>query len=244
MEASVVEIDRSDLFRGTPVVHGFTRVYGGVSEAPNAGGLSLAVGAGTSPDAFRANLERAVAALDWTGRVVWMDQVHGNDVVIVPDALDRASVGRADGMVSAEPGVLLAVRTADCVPVLLQGPNGVAAVHAGWRGVASEIVLRASTALGGVERAVIGPCIGLDAFEVGDEVVEALEDVGLSRHEIGEKRHKWHLDLGEAVALQLKRAGARAVDRVGGCTTQPEYFSWRGDGPETGRLAGFVGVRA
>jgi YfiH family protein len=105
----------------------------------------------------------------------WMRQVHGGDVrrVAAP-----GPAGEADALVTRRPGLPLAIRTADCVPVVIHGDTAVAVVHAGWRGLASGVVENAIAALGEEDavprRAAVGPSIGPCCYEVGPEVVAAL----------------------------------------------------------------------
>ena len=150
---------------------------------------------------------------------------------------------------AARPGVLLAVRTADCVPILLAGPGGVAAVHAGWRGTAQGILAKAVGVLGvqlGCEareiRAAIGPSIGLDAYEVGLEVVEGIERLVPKDRFVKQKSGAIHVDLKAANRFQLEQAGVQAIDVLSDCTHQsPLFFSHRRDGPATGRMASVIG---
>ena len=120
----------------------------------------------------------------------WGHQVHGRDIETVRHSADRglpgaAVVGTCDGLVTAESGVALMVWTADCVPVLLEAPGVVAAVHSGWRGTAADIVGAAVRRLEDEHGAspenivaVLGPAISGPRYEVAAEVVEALLSVG------------------------------------------------------------------
>src|SRR5690606_30770246 len=147
---------------------------------------------GETDQALLENWRRVAGSLDPAldaGAVALVEQVHGGDVVVVEHAPGPlAPVGRADALVTTRPGVVLAGRAADCAPVLLAAPGGVAAAHAGWRGVAARVVeaalealLAATGAAPGDVRAAIGPHIGAAAFEVGDEVVAAIEATGVPR---------------------------------------------------------------
>lgn len=235
------------------VVHGFTTREGGVSTGPLAS-LNLARRPGETDDALRANWDRVVRALDPRLRhddVAIVHQVHGADVVRVEAGRGPLDpLGEADALVTTAIGVVLAVRVADCVPVLLAAPGGVAAAHAGWRGAVAGVVEAALHALceaTGADPAdvvaAIGPHITAASFEVGPEVVEGLRATGLPDavfRRVAPGR-KDHVDLGAAVQAMLSRRGVRRVDRVPGCTVRdPEFFSHRRDGAGTGRMVGAI----
>jgi YfiH family protein len=232
---------------------GFSTRKGGVSTGPLAS-LNLAL-EGDDPAALAENRARFAAALRLDGaRLVEVRQVHGARVLDA-DALtpEQAAELEADGLFACAPGRALAVRTADCAPILLAavGDDGraraVAAVHAGWRGATSGIVAEALArfaALGHAPHrlfAAIGPTIGVEAFEVGDEVVEAAR-LALGGEAPPTQRGpsgRAHLDLPELVRRLLERGGipSARIDLVGGCTcAQPErFFSHRRDRGVTGR---------
>lgn len=246
--SGTVPLDRGvGLYADRGVVHGFT----GRGGAP--GGLTLAASPTLPADRLVDHWTRALRAVApalSTDRLALMDQVHGAEVVRVSAPTGPlATVGAADAVWTTEPGLALAVRVADCVPILLAAPGGVAAVHAGWRGVALGITPSAVCALAagvGVSpadvHAVIGPHIGVDAYEVGPEVVDGVAASGVPVATFARRGRgdRWQVDLGAAVAAQLAAAGVTTVAHTGGCTTGPGYFSWRGDGPTTGRQAGIV----
>ncbi len=231
------------------LAHAFSTREGGVSPEPQ-DSLSLALrGAGT-PDQVRENWARFLAPHPVDGLAI-CDQVHGDGVVVV----DRGqgplrTVAQGDALVTTTPGVWLAVRTADCVPILLAAPGGVAAVHAGWRGTVAPIVgpavesLCAQTGCSPSEvRAAIGPCIGPDAYEVGKEVVGALETLDLQVCVQRSLSGRTRVDLARANRLLLHRFGVQRVDVLGCCTfRESRFFSHRRDGVATGRMASFVGM--
>lgn len=219
---------------------GFT----GRTGAPD-GALTLGEGAPA------AHWEAVAAALGCRAAdVVLLRQVHGDRVVHSTQATGpRGVLADADAVWTDRPGLVLAVRVADCVPILLAGPRGVAAVHAGWRGVASGIVGRAVDALaagtGVAPReidAAVGPCLGQDAFEVGPEVVAAWAGAVPDVASVARpgRADRVHLDLRGAVSQQLVAAGVGAVGHLDACTSGPAWFSYRVDGPHTGRQAGVI----
>lgn len=204
--------------------------------------LNLGAHVGDEPAAVAANRAVLVKALDLPAEPVWLQQVHGTEVVTAHDP--GAAVG--DAATTDRAGVVCAVMTADCLPVLLCAVDGsqVAAAHAGWRGLAGGVLEAAAAAMQGDElMAWLGPAIGPEAFEVGDEVretfVRRLGDCGQAFVASGEGR--WRADLYHLARLALQRAG---VDRIygGGWCTYSEaerFFSYRRDG-QTGRMATLI----
>lgn len=184
-------------------------------------------------------------------------QVHGTVVVradarTAPTAKDPI---HADGVWTANPGEKVSVQTADCLPVLLATKDGraVMAVHAGWRGMVAGIIFEGIKAfeehLPGLKPddliACIGPAIGMDAFEVGPEVIAALSqqssrldhDAQLQLYHIG-RIDRFHLNLQGAGALQLVNAGIppRQVEIINACTKTlaGKWHSYRREGKGCG----------
>jgi len=171
-------------------------------------------------------------------------QTHSSDCVA---ACGRTGVlGEADALLERTPGAVVAVRTADCIPILLADPRtrAVAAVHAGWRGTVAEIARRAVEAMArefGTRpedlHAAIGPGIGKCCYEVGPEVAAQFGAVGRA-----------HIDLAEANRRQLEASGVPAarVYVAELCTRclAAEFHSFRRDRESAGRNYSFVGVRA
>jgi YfiH family protein len=235
------------------VAHGFTTREGGVSVGPLAS-LNLRRRPGETPEALTENWARVLAALDErleVGSVALLSQVHGNAVVRVgAGAGPLAAVAEADGAITTEPGVVLVVGVADCVPVLVASPGGVAVAHAGWRGTVAGVVPATIAALAeatgddpAAMTAAIGPHISAEVYEVGPEVVAGLESAGLDLDRVTRpgQRGRPHADLGAAVAEQLRRSGVGTVDRLGLCTVRdPRFFSHRRDGEGAGRFSGVI----
>ena len=188
-------------------------------------------------------------------------QVHGAAVVGAADCLKGAERPAADAVVATTPGVPVGVLTADCVPVLLTSGAGdaVAAVHAGWRGLAAGVVTAGVEALAtaagvGPERllAAIGPHIGPWCYEVDDAVLDALagrHGQAMGRALRPARAGHAMLDLGALVDAALVRAGVpqAAVGRaVAACTCcDPRRFhSYRRDGAGAGRLVHFIAAGA
>jgi polyphenol oxidase len=180
-----------------------------------------------------------------------LKQVHSSRVVEIHDHVAGL---QADALVSDISGATVGVRTADCVPILLADPRQrvVAAVHAGWRGTASGIVLEAIRAMTeahgacvGDIRIAIGPSIGACCYEVGDEVAAGFRAI---LPESASRNGKTMLDLREANRRLAVSAGvpAQQIDVASLCTRcNPELFhSFRRDKDACGRLLSFIGVRA
>ncbi len=171
-------------------------------------------------------------------------QVHGDKVAYVtapgqPEGVDAVFTDKA--------GLCVCVSTADCIPLLLYDMRhqAVAAIHAGWRGTVARIVRRTLAEMqatlgtcGSDVRAVIGPGISLDAFEVGDEVCDAFQAAGFPMERIAQRREKWHIDLWEANRLQLEEGGVVDIRLAGTCTySHPDlYYSARRLGIKSGRI--------
>jgi YfiH family protein len=199
-------------------------------------------------DASRA---RVAAALAPRGRLLLLKQVHGCSVQRAP----WAGRPQADAAVSEQPGMLLGIETADCLPVLLLDPRrrAVAAAHAGWRGTAAGVVREAVRALleGGSSPgdllAALGPAIGVCCYEVGEELRQAFAGEAGVLFRSG-PRGRPHFDLRAANRRQLEQAGLRPerILSVEHCTyCRPElYHSYRREGTGTGRMTSWIGFAA
>lgn len=182
----------------------------------------------------------------WVGegrREVRMRQVHGATVLAArPGACDEG-----DALVTAQAGLALVVVTADCVPILLAGRDRVAAIHAGWRGLASGIVAAALAKLDdpGPIVAWIGPAIGPCCYEVGEEVAAPIAARSSEAVRSTGPRGRPHLDLPLAAAVELWRGGVAEVRRVGVCTAcHPGTLeSYRRDGAAAGRNLSVIWLR-
>jgi copper oxidase (laccase) domain-containing protein len=156
--------------------------------------------------------------------------VHGASVVVVTEPGEHAGT-EADAAVTVVPGVVLAVHTADCAPILLHGGGGIAVVHAGWRGLAAGVVEGATSALAELgaapTAAVLGPCIRPRCYEFGEEELDLM--VGRYGPTVrGETAAGMPaLDLAAGVAVACRRLGIDLVD-AGTCTAcSPRHFSYR-----------------
>lgn len=253
----------SPLLESQGFVHGFSTRRGGVSRAA-LDSLNLGLCAGliettAADDPFadesariEANTRRFLHACGLGDHTpVRVRQVHGAGVADAEAVLDGAAPVEADAVVARRPGVAAIVRTADCVPILIAAPsiNAVAAVHAGWRGIIAGVIeasverLRSAGARPEELLAAIGPSIGVDAYEVGDDVAAEFARRDL-RGSIRPGPRKAHVDCHHAARALLMRCGL-VPDRIEGepiCTyaNRDEFFSARRDGAISGRLGAAI----
>jgi YfiH family protein len=231
---------------------------GGVSRGPYA---SMNVGAAVGDDPGDVAANRGLLGAATNAAPVFLRQVHGSRVVRVTaaDAAAGATVHEADAAVTTVPGVACVVQAADCLPVLLMAPRGLAvgAAHAGWRGLAGGVVEAAVAAVAdgagcAVEElaAWLGPCIGPDAFEVGADVlaafgvgVDCASAAAAARRFRAKERGKWLADLAGLARDRLHAAGVRDVGGGCWCTVADpaRFFSYRRDGA-TGRMAAAIWI--
>lgn len=225
----------------------FTDRWGGVSAAPYEE-LNLGGAVGDDPGSVRANRELVAKSLGLDAdSVVWMNQVHGADTVVVDEPWGDRPVPEVDAIVTARRGLALAVLTADCVPVLLADPVAgvVAAAHAGRPGMMRGVVpaaVRAMTELGAEQGRIVartGPAVCGRCYEVPEDMraeVAAAEPAAHAETSWGTPA----VDVSAGVHAQLDRLGVcdRAQSPV--CTLESrDHFSYRRD-RSTGRLAGYV----
>jgi YfiH family protein len=226
----------------------FSTRLGGVSDPPF-DALNLGILTEDSPQAVAENRRRLAAALGHPPeRIVSSRQVHGTRLLehgprsrgsfgtaaVTKEPRDGGTL-EADGHFVSEPGVVPLVFVADCLPVALRGPGGVAMVHAGWRGLAGGILAAGAAAVGATD-AAIGPGIGPCCYEVGHEVLEPFAGLGEG---VAEGRM---LDLPEVARRLLADAGVERVESAGLCTScgSELFFSHRRDQGRTGRQAGIA----
>jgi purine-nucleoside/S-methyl-5'-thioadenosine phosphorylase / adenosine deaminase len=214
---------------------------GGVSSGPYAG-LNLGSRVGDDPERVARN--RAVLRACLPSEPRWMKQVHGTRVIAAREA--GADV-EADGAVSSAAGEVCAVLVADCLPVLLcdRDATVVAVAHAGWRGLSAgvlEAVVAATAVPADALLAYIGPGIGAQAYEVGEEVRGAFlrSDPGASAAFAPRPGGKHLADLAMLARRRLAACGVRQVYGGGFCTASDRrFFSFRRD-RITGRMAGLI----
>ena len=185
-------------------------------------------------------------------------QVHGTEIAEVTEQNLDSRFDGIDALMTSMPHTCIGVSTADCVPILIYDTHAraIAAAHAGWRGTVARIGSKTVAAMlqrycmsAADLKVVIGPSIGPDAFEVGDEVYEAFSQAGFDMNEIAFKRNgKWHIDLWQANALDLQQTGiAREnIEIAGICTYQQheDFFSARRLGIKSGRIYTGIVIRS
>ena len=252
--------------------HGFSTRVGGAStvysgEFPG-GDLNLGFTKDDDPEILASNRAAFVRSVGGTGswELVSVRQVHGIDVKQVAagdkslQTADGRAVVEADGLMTADPRVMLAIQVADCVPVLVADIRRrvVAGFHAGWRGTAAGIVEQ------GIARLVselgcdpvdmvgaVGPSIGACCYTVGEEVRAKFgARFGYAAELFSNRDHGMHVDLAEANRRQLVGAGLaeERVTVIGECTAcarvdgRRKYFSHRAEHGLTGRSMGMIGV--
>ena len=236
--------------------HAFFTRRGGVSAGAYAS-LNFSVAVGDVDENVRRNLGLAARALAVDpDRLCFASQVHGREAVVLRGDATRERVleEHADAVLSRAPEIACAVRTADCVPVLIGDTRSgaAAAIHAGWRGAVAGVVeagvseLRKLIGGEGELVAAIGPHISREAFEVAEDVARdiarAAGDPAVVERRPGARPRA---DLRRTIRLQMNRLGLgdASIEDVGGCTVgEPElYFSYRRDGKRSGRhLAAIV----
>lgn len=225
---------------------------GGQGRAPY-DSFNLGDHVGDDPATVRLHRERLAQALGVTP--VYLQQVHGHDVVHLNEGWKGQPPVVADAAVSTTPGLACTILVADCLPVLLahDGGRGVGAAHAGWRGLAGGVLENTVAALcqatgcdPGSLVAWLGPCIGPRRFEVGAEVREAFCQVhtgAAARFRPGAQAGKWLADLTGLARDRLTSCGVTRISALGACTVEESsrFFSFRRDG-RTGRMAALVWV--
>lgn len=213
--------------------------------------LNMASHVGDDPSAIEQNWLRFTDASQWSRqRIATCDQVHANGILEVTRGGHHCL--EADALISRTPGLAVGIFTADCVPILVVDPllREVAAIHCGWKGVASRLTEKVINELiaGKEERRSallvwIGACIQQKSYEVGPEVAVQF-DASFTKHGL---LGKFQLDLPKAVLLQLLSSGVREAN-IESCgidtySSQSLLFSYRGERQKTGRMMTFIGFR-
>ena len=237
--------------------HGVFTRKGGVSAEPFAS-LNLGGNVGDDPKAVRCNHERMYATLDIDDRrvcSVW--QVHGTDVVMANTPVPgRRWLAQADALMTDRADIVLSMRFADCTPILFHDPvKGVIAMaHAGWRGTVQgmaaktvQAMIRSYGSRPEDIQAAIGPSIGPNRYQVGEEVVDAVREhfgttLGLVQRDPADGTA--YFDLWAANKLDLERAGVEQVEIAGICTAEntEEFFSHRAEKGRTGRFGAVLSL--
>ena len=222
-----------------------TTRHGGLSQGAYSGlNLSTSVGDDAATVVKNRLLLMETAGLPESPR--WLEQVHGNTAI---EASDHIRVRRADACVTDRPSQVCAVLTADCLPILLCDEKGtqVAAVHAGWRGLAAGVVESAVETFRQPEKVMawLGPGISARAYTVGLEVRDTFlaDDANAARAFAPHGEDRWLADLPELARQRLHRCGVSQIYASGLCTYSDPlgFFSYRRDGV-TGRMATLIWI--
>jgi polyphenol oxidase len=234
----------------------FTTRAGGVSantDLADFASLNLGRSAGDAAEAIDENRRRVSALLPCPPK--WLNQVHGNRVVIADEVINLLEDVRADAIATSTPNLPCVIMVADCLPVLFCDDAGqhIAAAHAGWRGLAAGVLENTVTAMQVPPASImawLGPAIGPTAFEVGDDVRAAFvssDPVAASCFAPCGNNHpnKFMADIYSLAQLRLARAGVTRVFGGGFCTVNdaPRFFSYRREGKigrKSGRMAGLI----
>jgi len=225
------------------VVAGTSLRCGGISDGPYRS-LNIAAHVGDEAGHVDENRRRLRGSRGLPDEPCWLCQQHGSRVVVLPAAAYPA----ADAAITRQAGVVCAIQSADCLPVVLAAADGsaVGAAHAGWRGLSAGILERTVAAFGIPAerlRAWLGPAISQPCFEVGDEVRDAFVAAHAMAASCFERnaRGRWQADLYGLARQRLAAAGVHDVHGGGRCTYRESaaFYSYRRDG-RCGRMATLV----
>lgn len=228
----------------------FTLRTGGVSAAPF-DTLNLGAHVGDDPLRVAENRRRVVQGLGVPSSPAWLQQVHGVAVHELGEG-DAAPRGPADAAYTRARGRVCAIMVADCLPVLLAARDGAAigAAHAGWRGLAAGVLEATVRAMAVPARELVawlGPSIGPQHFEVGEEVRGAFlaQDPGAGKAFRPGRGDRWWCDLLQLAQRRLAACGVEAVTADGSCTfaDRERFYSFRRDG-QCGRMAALIWMAA
>jgi len=249
--ASSASLLRADL--GVPGVQALTTLRGpaGVS-APPYDRLNLGLRTDDRVEDVLANREHLIGLAGLPAAPHWLRQVHGTRVWQAEAASCEGDEPEADAAIAFSPGTVLAVLTADCLPVVFAAEDGseVGVAHAGWRGLAAgvlEATLSAMRTPASRLVAWLGPAAGAQAYEVGDEVRAAFVDQSDADAAafVATRPGHWRCDLYALANRRLRSAGLDQVHGGGRCTIREResFFSYRRDGSKSGRMATLVWMR-
>ena len=233
-----------------------TRIMAGNS-LPPFDSFNVGVHVGDHLQHVNYNRQQLIKMFDLPSTPLWLDQVHGYEVAIAGDTASQACLSgqpqlpKADACVSHQSGPVCVVMTADCLPVLMTNKAGtvVSAAHAGWRGLCEGVLEKTIIQMKVPTTDILvwlGPAIGAEYFEVGDEVREAFMQKNISTAQAftpRKKKGKWLLDIYELARIRLMATGIHRESISGGdyCTYQDQklFYSYRRDG-KTGRMASLI----
>jgi YfiH family protein len=230
-----------------PWIKAFTTTRRGGVSVPPFNSLNLSLAVGDNPDHVAQNQQLLQSSLGLSQNFLRLKQVHGNKAILAHRALCDPI---ADAIYTKEPRVVCAVQTADCLPLLVcsRTHHCIAAIHAGWKGLAAGIIENSIKAL---DRSAddllvwLGPAIGPQAFVVGPEVVKIFiekdNEAKLAFQQVS--KEQWQANLYQLAKQRLNILGIKAIYGGNHCTfTEKEkFFSFRRD-KITGRMASLIGI--
>ena len=230
--------------------------HGGFSQG-SYGEFNVNLYCGDQPEAVAQNRKALCGVLGIAeDRLIMPHQVHGTGITqigktffLLSEDIRRSVVEGIDALITDVREVCIGVSTADCIPIIIYDPEHHAAgvVHSGWRGTVADIVGHAVQSMAvsyhsrpEVLKAVIGPGISLDHFEVGDEVYDQFAEAGYPMDRIARRDDKWHIDLWACCRLQLEALGVSPdhIQTAGICTYahSADFFSARKLTVRSGRI--------
>lgn len=236
ISAIPVEVNRARALDG--LAHGFLGRRGGVSQGV-VEGLNVGIGSQDDPDAVAENRRRAADAVLPGGQLVTLYQVHSADAVAVVEPFDDRVRPHADALVTATPGLILGILTADCAPVLFADREAgvIGAAHAGWKGAlggVTDSTLSLMETLGARRdriAAAIGPCIARASYEVDEGFLARFVDADPANERFfaGGKPGHYQFDLEAYVTHRLAAAGVKRIEAMGLDTyvDPARFFSFR-----------------
>ena len=239
-------------------IQGFTTRHEGISRPPY-NSLNLGTNTDDSPHNVEGNRSLLARAFGIEqDRLLTVSQNHGSDILVIDapnDDLGHFAGIEADAIITNQPGIMIGVTVADCVPVLLFDPvkKVIAVVHAGWKGTAARITAQAVEGMikifGSTPknlRAAIGPCIQSCCYQVDQPVKDGFKQLKVLWDAVAEPDGvgKWRLDMALANRMQLEDVGL-TMDSIQTfahcvCCQKELFFSYRRDNGETGRQMGFI----
>lgn len=240
---------------GEGIAHAVLTRKGGKSQPPY-GGLNVGHRVGDNPQVVEANHRLILEHLGLKPQnLVTAHQVHGSAVAIIGHKHGGSIIPATDGLVTAQSGILLMLRFADCVPIFLYDPrhHTLALGHAGWRGIAAglarSMVQAMSREMGSDPREIIaalGPAAGACCYTVGEEVIDSIKlSVPHWEKAVDRRNGAFYLDMWHSISLQLGGSGVSSIEISSICTAMntEEFFSHRGEKGRTGRFACLAWLR-
>lgn len=224
-------------------IHAATTLRSGGVSRPPYQSLNSALHVGDDVDRVKQNRQIIKDMLNLPAEPVWLEQIHSDRVINVDDNQGKKL---ADASYTRERGVVCAVMTADCLPLLVCSADAecVGAIHAGWRGLLSGIVSNTLTAMGSNDYLVwLGPAIGPSCFEVGEEVRDAFLQKSIAFGDAFrlQSNNKWLADIYQLARVELASLGVGKIYGGNFCTMtdSQRFYSYRRD-KQTGRMATLI----